>query len=465
VSPCPTLSWGAVDQATGYEIEIFELARESGEPVAGSAQRISLPGGSLAWTPASDCLKPGSSYEWKIRALERVAPGGWSQAQRFRVRELSSLAGSLERATNRLAERGLLDESDLDLLRQMGALPRRGADADAPAPAALLEGAFLQAPAADTGVAAPAGATYLYADNGDDYGVYGRGTQYGLYAEGYAPAIPLTGMATHTSGQNKGVFGYNQSTSTTAPGLGGTGASGGVLGKTNGPHASGVQGRATGLSGLNYGVVGTSTSENGKGVHGAATAISGTVYGVLGTGSTSGYDFYAGGVGSNYGPFTGAHEVRLSGDLTRLRPGMVVAATGHAGSVAEDLPSLSATLPTVRIADRPSDPAVLGVFVSEIDPPAAEYAAEDSGDRFATVNALGEGRVLVTDLRGPVAAGDLLTSSPIPGFAQRQLDPVIRNYTLGKVIETIDWDQVSETVAHEGERYRVALVAVVYTSG
>jgi hypothetical protein len=41
----------------------------------------------------------------------------------------------------------------------------------------------------------------------------------------------------------------------------------------------------------------------------------------------------------------------------------------------------------------------------------------------------------------------------------------VHAYTLGKAIETVDWETVTETVEHDGRRYRVYLVAVVYTSG
>jgi hypothetical protein len=41
----------------------------------------------------------------------------------------------------------------------------------------------------------------------------------------------------------------------------------------------------------------------------------------------------------------------------------------------------------------------------------------------------------------------------------------VHAYTLGNAIETVDWETVTETVEHEGRRYRVYLVAVVYTSG
>lgn len=50
-------------------------------------------------------------------------------------------------------------------------------------------------------------------------------------------------------------------------------------------------------------------------------------------------------------------------------------------------------------------------------------------------------------------------------YGQRQNDEVLHSYTLGKGIETIDWDSVIDTVVYNGEAYKAYLIAVVYTSG
>ena len=63
------------------------------------------------------------------------------------------------------------------------------------------------------------------------------------------------------------------------------------------------------------------------------------------------------------------------------------------------------------------------------------------GDQRAEVNALGEGAVWVCDGGDPTAkfeAGDCLTTSECPGYAQLQDSPFMCNYTLGKA--TMDCD-------------------------
>lgn len=53
----------------------------------------------------------------------------------------------------------------------------------------------------------------------------------------------------------------------------------------------------------------------------------------------------------------------------------------------------------------------------------------------------------------------------IPGYGQKQNDDLLHSYTLGKAIETVDWDTVTEVVEIDGKTYKVYLIAVVYTSG
>ena len=46
-----------------------------------------------------------------------------------------------------------------------------------------------------------------------------------------------------------------------------------------------------------------------------------------------------------------------------------------------------------------------------------------------------------------------------------QDDDALHNYTLGKAIESVDWDSVTETVDIDGKTFKVYLIAVVDTSG
>ena len=307
-------------------------------------------------------------------------------------------------------------------------------------------------------------------------GVYGESTAtsgftYGVQGESESDkGIGVYGIARATSGATHGVRGV--ALSTTGTGVAGYAGSGGgqnfgVSGTSASSFGVGVAGFNDTPNGFTHGVYGRSGSSSGIGVSGFAAHISGGGIGVNGAAnSASGWDFYASGSGIDYGPFTGSHEARLWEGFGAVESGMVVRVTGETqvrrkqGSV-----DLSSTLPTIRLASRAEDSAVFGVVVSEIDLPEGHWYEVRDGDRFASVNALGEGRVWVTDSSGPIRAGDYLTTSDIPGYAARQRDGILRNFTLGKAIETVDWDEITDTVEHDGETHKRVLLAVVYVSG
>ncbi|MBN4082626.1 tail fiber domain-containing protein [Phycisphaeraceae bacterium AH-315-B13] len=76
----------------------------------------------------------------------------------------------------------------------------------------------------------------------------------------------------------------------------------GVRAESESINGTGVFGWASANSGVTYGVRGRNNSTSGTGVFGRASATSGINYGVRGvSNSTSGFDFFAAGVGSNYG--------------------------------------------------------------------------------------------------------------------------------------------------------------------
>ncbi len=214
-------------------------------------------------------------------------------------------------------------------------------------------------------------------------------------------------------------------------------------------------------------------SVSGTGVRGY-NSTSGN-YGTLGTGTTGvygygtgTYNFYAGGPAStDYGTFTGAHEVKLSAGFPQdFRPGLIVSVTGETQvRTDEGEITYSSTLPTVRLADTTNDKKVLGVIVSESLLPEDHWYQAGEGERFGVVNALGEGRVWVTSVNGNIGAGDYITTSAIAGYGQKQDDDLLHSYTLGKAIETVDWSQVTETVESDGQTYKAYPIAVVYTSG
>lgn len=258
------------------------------------------------------------------------------------------------------------------------------------------------------------------------YGVYGSGSSRGVEGHG---AIGVYGW----SGTDYGVYGWGPT---------------GVIGISSGP----------GVPTANAGVRGAGST---VGVYGWSDT-----YGVYGYGWT--YDFYAAGPGINYGPFTGGHEVKLGEDFSKdTKEGLIVSVTGESQIRKDDKGevSLSSTLPTIELSSLPNDPAVLGVFVGEQPLPEDHWYKPKKEERFGVVNALGEGRVLVTNANGYIQAGDYITTSSIPGYGQKQDDDILHSYTLGKATENVNWEKITETITFEGKVYKIYLIAVVYTSG
>jgi hypothetical protein len=343
----------------------------------------------------------------------------------------------------------------------------------------------------------------VYGFSTDGYGVTGRSNnEYGV--TGWTGASSKSGVYGHSTlgtgvyGETSGVSGagiWGKSTNAASAGVFGensagiavngrsvssTGVTGrsdtgnGVYGFSGGENSYGIYGEADGYYGI--GVRGQSSGGYGRGIHGACSGNSGI--GVFGyADGTSGvgvhgyggsYDFYAAGPGTNYGSFTGGHEVKLSEEGPEtLKPGVLLSVTGESQvrKDAEGNVTISSTLPTVVLSAAPNDKAVFGVFVAERPLPRGHWYNAAEGERFGVVNAVGEGRVWVSNLNGDIEAGDYITTSSIPGYGQKQEDDSLHSYTLGKAIETVDWESVTETIEYNGVLYKVFLIAVVYTSG
>jgi Family of unknown function (DUF6519) len=179
----------------------------------------------------------------------------------------------------------------------------------------------------------------------------------------------------------------------------------------------------------------------------------------------NGYAFYAN--TGLIGPLSGAHDVLIDKEtFANLKPGLLVSVTGEAKQrqYENGNQDLSTTLPTVKPAATRNHNKLIGVFLGLHSLHDHWYNLQE-GEQLAIVNALGTGRVWVSNINGEVNAGDYITSSEIPGYGMKQEDDILHNYTLGKAIEDVDWSQVTETVSLNGADYKIHLIGVIYTSG
>jgi WD40 repeat protein len=149
--------------------------------------------------------------------------------------------------------------------------------------------------------------------------------------------------------------------------------------------------------------------------------------------------------------FTGQHICTPEGPMER---GLVVSANKNAYTTLNG-PLLtgsraiqsSESLPVVSLSTQENDPYVFGV-VDHVEGGGTERVQDHGGiivrktktlgDDRVIVNSLGEGAIWVVDAGGPLVSGDLISTSSVPGYGQRQSDDTFRNYTVAKI--TMDCD-------------------------
>lgn len=187
----------------------------------------------------------------------------------------------------------------------------------------------------------------------------------------------------------------------------------------------------------------------------------GTGYGCYAYGNT--WDFYAAGSGTNYGPFTGSHDAMLHPSVPEKNLyGMIVSTSGKTLFNPADL---SYTICEVCLADQDYCDRVFGVFDRTVNETGMQGIPFSGMERFCIVNALGEGKVWVTDRNGPLKNGSLITTSSIPGYGMLQKSRERHSYTLGKVIESVFWENITEYISENGIKFSLINGKIVNSAG
>ena len=231
------------------------------------------------------------------------------------------------------------------------------------------------------------------------------------------------------------------------------------LSATNSSVGGGMHG-----TGTNYGVVGKTTSTSGVGVYGYnTTGGSGIgVYGLVSAGyavsgetsnATGQWGFYTKDkayIGGATYPFTGAHLCYAKDK--KLKEGMIVSSL--------DAWCLNINQSLVHIEKAPlKSKRVIGVvsyvkatlldnitdnpIIKEEYQPYIDYM-QDNGFFEVSVNSLGEGGILVSNANGNIDNGDYLVSDG-KGYAMKQDDDLLHNYTVAKALESVDWSKETTT--------------------
>lgn len=213
-----------------------------------------------------------------------------------------------------------------------------------------------------------------------------------------------------------------------------------------------------------------------------ATNSSGNAHGVRGinsnngasglVGVANGYDFYADGSGTNYGPFTGNHDFLLPLDQTLTQGDLVVDVTCIARN------GWSNAIFQVAKSTLPNQAGARGIFIGElrplstVKPPVfidywqeidgesipvmtAQYEAIKNDYWFGSMSSLGEGQINVCGEGGNLAIDTLIVSSSTAGVAMAQSDDIIRGKTVAKSREAVTFASPTE----------IKQVACIYVSG
>ena len=144
---------------------------------------------------------------------------------------------------------------------------------------------------------------------------------------------------------------------------------------------------------------------------------------------------------------------------------MIVESTGEVW--AKSNTGVGTGIPKVQISTTDSSKKVFGVL--------GEWSGDYHGyaglhgvgenEIDISINSLGEGLIWVTNKNGNIENGDFIVSSVVSGYGQKQNDDLLRSSTVAKCTETIDWDNVTDTITHNGIEYKKYLTTCTYHCG
>ena len=163
----------------------------------------------------------------------------------------------------------------------------------------------------------------------------------------------------------------------------------------------------------------------------------------------------------SYGTFTGTHvSQRPSGSsYDDWKPGMIVKSTGNILATGS---SMALAWPEVELTTTQKDKAVMGVW--EANNPSGSHNDKYLDRTLPRINynAVGEGRIRVTDTGGNIETGDYICSSTRTGHGEKQDDDLLHNYTVAKATQPYNFASASND---SDLGYKSVLIACTYHCG
>jgi hypothetical protein len=240
-----------------------------------------------------------------------------------------------------------------------------------------------------------------------------------------------------------------------------------IFGNNFGYPNAGVNGSSfNGNTGVLGAAVYDNTNPNAHGVRGInyRQSTSGLV------GVANGFDFYAEGAGTNYGPFTGSHDSLvpkgatftvgdivvdvevidkngISSAICLVAPSSFANQKGGVGVVCKEPTPLNEHKPAVYIAEIvPEDQtdAQGNTSQSPIVKMRDSFSAACELYDHMAINSLGEGQINVCGEGGDIEIGDLIVTSSILGKGMKQADDLVRNITVAKSRQNVAFSGPTE---------------------
>ena len=177
-------------------------------------------------------------------------------------------------------------------------------------------------------------------------------------------------------------------------------------------------------------------------------------------------------------PFTGSHDCKIN-DTINYEKGLIIDVIDSDVRVNGHYPDgdVCNNNFTCKLCDTPNSKSVLGVINQKTHPKSKTPQKKDNEPLPAgtfmfnwSVNAVGEGSILITNFNGEIEKGDLIVSSVIAGYGMcqktaRGKDDLIRSKTVAKCMKVIDWANITDTIIHNGNTYKKLLCPCIYMCG
>ena len=102
-----------------------------------------------------------------------------------------------------------------------------------------------------------------------------------------------------------------------------------------------------------------------------------------------------------------------------------------------------------KLCSKEKDKSYIGIFINK-----SEVLKNGVLELNYLICSSGMCSIWISNINGECEIGDYICSSNISGIGMKQYDDIKRNYTIGKVIENIDWKNIDDVIEFNGILYK-----------